>query len=114
MSQSVLVEWDTLRALPFGGIGHVFAPVGTPFDHPARIIIMQNLTDVLLFISFGNTTNLALPSGGQIVLDYMSDQSSLGGEFLQTAGTQVLVADDGVNPATTGTFFVSVIYGKGE
>jgi hypothetical protein len=115
MGQAVRVLWDPIRELVFGGIAGNYNPVGTPFEHPARMLIMQNFTDVQIFISFDFiTTNLTLPPGGQIVLDYMSDQSSTGGEFLQAIGTQVFIADDGVNPATSGSFFVSVVYGKGE
>jgi len=114
MSQSTTVKWDALRSLAFGAIGGAYAAVGTPFHAPARILIIQNLTDTLLVVSFdGVTDNLALPSGGQLIVDYMSDQASFVGYFMQSAGTQVYVKDGGVAP-TAGSFNVSLIYGKGD
>lgn len=115
MTQSIVVQWDTLRVLPAAGIGNLYEPVGDPFEHVARLLIMQNLTDVQIFISDnGSDDKLTLPSGGQIILDYMSDKSATGGYFGQSVGTQIFIADDGVHPATTGNFYVSVIYAKGE
>lgn len=119
MNQSIVVQWDALRTAAFGAIGAAYIPVGTPFGFAARMLILQNLTDQELIISFGLegadvtllTDNLALHSGGQIVLDYMSDQSSVGGSFAQPIGTQVYVKDNGVGPGT-GAFYVSVVYGK--
>jgi hypothetical protein len=114
MSQSIVVEWDTIRTLAFGGIGGAYATIGTPFAHIARLIILQNLTDIQVFISDdGVNDKLTLASGGQMIIDYMSDQSFLGGEFAQQVGTQIYIKDNGV-AATSGDFYVSVIYGKGE
>jgi hypothetical protein len=114
MNQAIVVEWDSLRSLAFGGIAGAYAPVGTPFNHVARIVIMQNFTDTQLLISFdGVNDNLTLPPGGQLIIDYMSDKSATGGSFAQQEGTQVYAKDNGV-AATAGSFYVAVIYGKGE
>lgn len=114
MGQSIVVKWDALRTAAFGAIGGAYSTVGTPFDHVVRILIMQNLTNQQVLISFdGVTDNLTLPIGGQLVLDYMSDQSRVGGEFAQPIGTQVYVKNAGVAP-TVGNFYVGLIYAKGE
>lgn len=114
MSSAIKVQWDALRTAAFGAIGGAYSAVGTPFAHMTRILIMQNLTNQQVLVSFdGVTDNLTLPTGGQLILDYMSDQSLLGGEFLQAIGTQVYVKNAGVAP-TTGNFYVGLIYAKGE
>lgn len=124
MGQAVTVRWDEIRTLPFGSIvaSPNFVNLGGPFEHPARLLILQNFTDALIVISdelFFNAPNyeivekLVLPPGGQMILDYMSDQSATGGEFMQAEGTQLYIAYFLVAP-TTGNFFASVIYGKGE
>ncbi len=114
MGQSIIVKWDELRSLAFGLVGPAFTAVGSPFEHVVRIIIMQNLTDAQVFISEdGVNDHLTLPAGGQIVLDYMSDKSIIGGSFAQPKGTTIYVAHGGAAP-TTGSFFISVIYAKGE
>jgi hypothetical protein len=129
MGQSIIVQWDDIRSVAFGTIpaSPLYAPIGTPFLHAARMLIIQNFTDQLVYVSdeidltvpavptYVFIPKIILPSGGQIILDYMSDKSLNGGEFAQSAGTQLYTAypTGGVAP-TLGNIYVSVIYALGE
>lgn len=114
MNQSVLAVWDTLRESAFGDITGAFTVVDSVFAHPVRLLVMQNLTDVRLLISDdGTNSRWTLPSGGQIVLDYASDASAVAGMWSMAVGAGIYVRSDGAAP-TSGAFYVSAAYGKGE
>lgn len=114
MNQAVQVVFDTLRTDAFGSILVGYSIIGTPFAHPIRLLVMQNMTDGNVIISFdGVNDHMFLPSTGQIVLDFASDASEVAGMWSLPIGAGVWVKQSGTAP-TTGNFWVSAAYGKGE
>ena len=114
MNQAVRVQWDALRSLGFASFAAGYTIVGTAFAHPIRLLVMQNLTNGTATVSFdGVTDHMVLPSGGQIVLDFASDASFVAGMWSLAVGDSVWVKNNGAAP-TSGSFYVSAAYGKGE
>ncbi len=112
MNQAVKVAWESLRSVAFGAIGAGYGVVGTPFSNPARIIVMQNFTNVQVSISDdGVNDKWVLPAGGQMIIDYMANRSDVTGFLEEAAGTQLYVKATSALP-TSGNFYVSVGYGK--
>ncbi|CAM5999029.1 unnamed protein product [Sphagnum balticum] len=99
---------DPLRSLASGSISGAYAAIGTPFAHPVRIMIAQNLTDVTLTYSFDSVNDhFVLPAGGQMIVDVSSDefQGNSGGAVPPTAGNINIVGATGIsvvgNPGTS-------------
>lgn len=114
MNQAVRVVFDSLREVAWDDFGGSYVLAGSVFAHPPRLLIMQNFTDQDALISFdGVTTHMFLPEGGQVVLDFASNASSVAGMWSMSVGEGVYVQDNGT-PPTTGSVFASVAYGKGE
>jgi hypothetical protein len=109
-SQSIRFLAEEIRSLAFGSIGAAYAGVGTVIEHPARIIIVQNLTDEQLMFSFnGVTDHFTLPESGQLVLDITANKTREQGFYLGE-GDRLYVKEVG-NP-TTGSVYFSVLYGR--
>lgn len=101
---------ETLRSLAFGSIGAGYAAVGTSFANPARILILQNLTDTSMFFSFDGTNNhFILPSGGQMIIDCTTNRTAVAGTAAIAQGTIVYVKQ--VTAPSLGAVYVGVIYG---
>jgi len=114
MNQSVRVQFDTLRSQAFGDTGAAYAIVGSVFDHPIRLLVMQNYSDGDFTISFdGINDHMVLSNGAQVVLDFASDASSVAGMWSLASGDGVYIKQLGAAP-TTGSFYVTGAYGKGE
>lgn len=114
MNQAVRVQFDALRSLGFVEIAAGYTIVGTVFEHPIRLLLMQNYTDGDVSISFdGVNDHMVLSNGAQVVLDFASDASSVAGIWSLAIGDGVYVKQLGAAP-TTGSFYVSGAYGKGE
>lgn len=109
MAQDRRLRADALRSLAFGGIGVAYAPVGTAFPEPMRIMELQNLTDANVIFSFtGNTDHIVVPSNGFFLIDVMANDWEDSGFFIQ-AGTRIHVKRESGAP-TSGSVYVSAFY----
>ena len=113
---------ETIRRLAGASITGSFKPIGAlpadadstnnvyPFLHPARLLIIQNLTPILLTYSWDGVNDaMDLPAGGQVIFDITTNRSNTGGAFDSPVGQIIYVKGS----ATTGTANVSVFYGNG-
>jgi len=101
---------DALRTTAFGAISGTYAPIGTPFNHPTRLMIAQNYTDVQLTFSFdGIVDHFVLPSGGQLILDVSSDEFQ-GSGLVISVNTQMSVKGS----PTLGNVYISAFYARGS
>ncbi len=83
---SVKVYYEPLRSLAAGSITGAYAAVGTPFVHPVRQLIVHNLTNANVLVSFdGVTDHTVLSATSAEILDHGSNKSNQGGDFVQTA-----------------------------
>lgn len=111
MAVSLDMRADELRSLAFGSIGASYTAIGSEFDHPMRIIKIQNLTDANLIFSFdGVLDHLILPPNGFDLYDVSANKIVDGG-FYVSANTQIYVKQSGV-PAS-GAVYVSAFFARG-
>lgn len=100
-------------SLAFGSIGASYTQIGTPFEHPMRMILFQNYTDALLQFSFdGVVDHFVLAAGGQMILDVTTNQLSNVDGFFIAVGTVMYVKRIGT--PTTGSVYVSTFYARGS
>jgi hypothetical protein len=110
MSIAIRAEFEEVRRLGFAAIANAFAGISTPFGHPARMIILQNMTDALLtFSDDGILDKIDLLPGSHIILD-MTSNKTIDQGFTISQGTKMYVRwVDGA--PTLGRVSLSVIYG---
>lgn len=106
-------KFEAIRSRAFGSISGSYATVGTATTNPARLIVIQNLTDAPMMFSFdgGTTDNLALAAGSGAVLDFTSDSVSESPMQLP-ANTQISVKQ--ISAPTSGSVYVSIIYASNQ
>lgn len=103
---------DTLRTLGFAAIGATYAPIGTPFTFPARIICFTNTTneDVLLSMD-GTTDQLVVPAGSFKLFDITTNHRPVNqDDYCFAVGTQWYVKYAAV--PTSGSVYIEVVYAQ--
>lgn len=104
------VRFETLRTVAFGGISGTYAALGSPLLHGARLIILDNLTNDDLLISFdGTNDHMVLVSTSAKIIDFASNKVGPVGQLELSKGTQVYVKQLSGAP-TAGSVYLSVIY----
>ena len=105
------VEFEPAKSLAFGSIGAAYMGVGSAFSKPVRILILQNLTDGIVWLSFdGINDHIPLASISYIILDLTANKGTNDGWFIGE-GTRVYAKELGAAP-TSGSVYVSACYGK--
>ncbi len=106
---SVRILPETIRTLVAAGVIAGYTAIGTALANPSRVLMLQNLTDASVMFSWdGINDHIALPAGGQLVLD-ITTNSSTSGSFNAASGTIFYAKRIGV--PTTGSVYVSTFYG---
>jgi hypothetical protein len=109
---SIVVAAEALRSLAFGSIGITYLPIGTPFEHPIRIVKIINTTNSDMIVSFdGINDHDYVPAGGFTLYDLTTNQNESAGWFFKI-GTQVYIKY--ATAPASGSVFVVTLYGKGE
>jgi len=76
MSLAIRMVPEAVRSLGFASIGIAYMGVGTSLDYPARMIVIQNLTDEEVMFSFdGIDDHIPLPTRGHLVLDISANKT---------------------------------------
>lgn len=107
-------SFEAVRSLASGSIVAGYTNVGTATTNPARIVLLQNMTDAGVMISFNGGVNDHIPLAANMstVLDLASD--AVGRSIMQLpANTQIAVKRLSGAP-TTGSFYVSVVYANNQ
>lgn len=114
MSQALncRLSFEPQRVLAAGSIGATYTAIGTALLHPARMIIIQNLTDATLQFSYNTTIGDTLPlaSGDKFVQDISTNMTHQNNLFAPQ-GTIFYVKEIGT--PTTGSVYVTVFYADG-
>lgn len=111
MSHAIKILPEPVRTIAFGAIGPAYMGIGTAFDHPARMMFIQNLTDQTLMFSFnGVDDHFPLPATGFLILDVTANKTFQAGAFF-AEGTRIYVKDVGVIP-TLGSVYLTIFYGS--
>jgi len=107
---AVILRFEDLRSLAFGGISGVYAGVGTGSTNAIRMIKVTNLTDATLLISFNGIDDKdVIAASSAFIYDYGSNTSIQGGALEQPSGTRIFVKQAS-GAATSGTVYVTIIY----
>ena len=108
MSLAIRCLAEPRRTLAFGSISGSYAAVGSPFVHPARIVLFQNQTDSTIVFSLdGVNDHFSLLTNTSFVLDVSSNKDANGNGFYIAANTTIYVSG---SPGT-GQVEVGVFYG---
>lgn len=111
-SLAVRFAAEPLRSSAFGAVTGSYTAIGTPFEHPIRIIFIQNLSDETLLFSFDGVNDaFRLTGNGFLLLDIMANHGTPSNWNI-AQGSSVYVKNDGVAP-TTGSADVAAFYGSG-
>jgi len=107
---SIRLRFETEREAAFGAIVAGYTGVGTAFDNPIRLIVLQNQTDASLTFSFdGINDTITIPSNVGFTFDISSNKDSPGNAFFLATGDRIFVKRDGT--PTSGSVFVTAFYG---
>ena len=109
-SHAIKAVYDPLRSLGFGSIGVSYTGIGTALSNPARIIRIQNLTDALLFFSTDGVNDHEMISPNSFLLIDVGANKFREQGYSFAEGTRFYVKES-ASP-TTGSVYVSVIYGS--
>jgi hypothetical protein len=113
MAYGIRVLAETIKELAADDVDNAYNPVGSPLAHPARIVIIKNATNQPGFISFdGEHAHFYLAAGDSITLNLTTNKAKDDGLYLGK-GTQVYARSSAVDP-DAGSFFVTLLYGKGD
>lgn len=111
MSLAIRLAAEPLRSLGFASISGTYMGIGTALLNPARLVLVQNLTDETMIFSLdGINDNFVLPFSGYVIFDITTNQT-VSQQFYVAQGTRFYVKDNGVSP-TLGSVYLSVFYGK--
>ena len=109
MSLSIRAYPETIRSLAFGAFVGGYNALGTPFDHPIRLLKVVNRTDVDLDVSFDGVTDHDIITANSFYLyDVSSNRDATAEEWYFAKGTQIYVQ----GAPTTGSVYLVVYYGR--
>ena len=109
MARDIRLAFETLRTAAFGTIMANYTIIGSVFEHPIRILIIQNLTDKrLLFSLDGVNDTFVLQANSERQLEISTNKITADG-FFASLGSGVYVKRDEVPGA--GAVYVSALYG---
>lgn len=104
--------FEAQRSIAFGSIGAGYADIGTVMANPIRMIMIDNLTDANLQFSIdGTNDHFVVAANSGKVLDLTANKVDRTG-FVLAEGTAISVKRIGT--PTTGSVYLSVMYGRGD
>lgn len=110
MSNTQLVQFDTLRSLAFGSISGSYAAVGSALLYPARLLVITNQTNGDLFVSTDASHDmLFLVQNTFKLFDLTTNRLNVDQMFVIPAGTQFYVKQS--SAPSSGSVYIEVLYG---
>ena len=112
MAYGTRADFDSIRELAFGSISGTFAAIGSALTVHGRIIKITNGTNVPLYISLDGVNDQdKISANGFVLFDLSTNKIQDDGLFI-SIGTVFYAREDTASP-TSGSIWVSVIYGQG-
>lgn len=109
-ANAIRLAVEPARSLAFGSISGAYMGVGTSFSNSIRILILQNLTDKVVFFSFdGIDDHIPLPSNGYFILDITANKTNTSGFYIGE-GERIYVKSLAGNPSL-GSVYVCAMFG---
>ncbi len=113
MAAGIEIRAEEVDTLAFGSISASYTAIGDPFEHPIRILTIQNLTDATLMFSFdGVVDHIALPASGQVIFDATTNRVDNAQGFFFSVGS--LMSVKRIGTPTSGSVYVSAFYARGS
>lgn len=105
-------DLEPLRSLAFGGISGSYAPVGTPFENPCRLICLTNDTEGnVVFSRDGVTDELFVGAGSFKLFDVTTNHNpETSSDLAFKVGTQFYVKQ--LEAPVSGAVYIEVLYAK--
>jgi len=114
MTTSIRLIADPVQSIAAGAIGVAYMGVGPVFEGSARMLVIQNLTDGIVMISFdGVNDHLPLPMKTQFVLTITQNDEEEAKYFALPAQTRIFVRELVIVP-TTGAVYVTLFRGQDD
>jgi hypothetical protein len=111
---SVRMYPEVMRTLAFGSISGTYIGLGTPLENPSLQLIVQNLTDQSITLSWdGINDHLILSSGCAWDSDNTSNRAREQGLYMPQ-GQRFYVALVGDTSPTLGGVYLTTFYGQGS
>jgi len=111
INQSIKLLAEPMKTLASGSISGTYAGIGTAFDKPIRILILQNFTDEGVIFSFdGIDDHIPLPTSAYMIIDITGNKTGAGGGFFIAEGTRIYVKQLAGVPGS-GSVYISALYG---
>ena len=112
MAYGTNAQFDSIREIAFGGIGGMYAPLGSPLSENSRIISFFNSTDQDVYISDNiKKEQIRIASGTGSVLDLTANKSDRDGMKINI-GRQFYIKHTGAAP-TLGNVWIQSVYASG-
>lgn len=109
-NSSIRLKIEPQRSIAFGSISGTYTGIGTPYNHPVRLYMLQNFTDAQLQFSWdGVNDHFPLGVGGSMIIDITSNKSSTGGIFAAAEGDRTYVKT--IDAPTSGSVYLTIFYG---
>ena len=110
LQSSQRLAFEPLRSLDYTLISGSYALIGTPFANPVRQLLLQNLTDANMIVSFdGVDDHVVVAASSGIIFDFCSNKNDTAGNLEQPAYTFCYVRQESAAP-TKGVFYVALTY----
>lgn len=112
MAFGTKVSFEAVREVAAASITSSYTAVGTALIDHARLIGINNSTDVDLYISLDGTTNhIRVAAGGFKLYDFTTNRVTDDGFFVNVGTIFYVKRVSGA--ASTGTVWIEVIYATG-
>ncbi len=115
MANGMSMVWEPLRIVASGTITGNYIALGTPLEHPARIIDITNLCNETLYLSIdGVNDHIVVPADAGKVKDICAARSGgdLGGAYVAVNTTFYVRSP--TDAATGGSIYLEVQYIFGD
>ena len=112
MAYGTRATFDAVRELAFGSVGASYTAIGSALSEHARIICMNNSTDVDVYISVdGTTDNFRIAANSFRLIDFSANKIRDDGLFV-SIGT-IFYAKRAAGAPTRGTVWIEVTFATG-
>lgn len=109
---SNVVRFDAIRSIGEASITASYQPLGPLLGHMMRLLHFINGTNGDMMISFDGVTDNAAVLAGTFALYDLTSNEDHNESFRYEKNTQLYIKY--ITAPSTGTFYVTAVYGKGE
>lgn len=111
-SPKIKAKWEALRTVAFGSVGASYAALGSALSNESVVIYIRSTLNKDAYISFdGSTDHIYVGSGDLVVYDLGANRYA-DARLVVPKGTQIYQKRGPGGASSSGSLFVSVVYGS--